>query len=394
MFDVIVVGARCAGASTALLLSRAGQRVLLVDRASFPSDTLSTHYLHQPAVHRLDRWGVLPALVATGAPPLDRALWTIEDVELVGCADYRGQRAAFGPRRSVLDTLLVEAAVDAGAEFREKSAVTDLLWEDGRVCGVVGRTGTRAWSERARLVVGADGVNSKVAAVVGASPYDDKPSMNCIFYTYWDGMSAEYEVYLRDRHAIGVVPTNGGLVMVGVEWPRTEFPRVRSDVESAYREALRRVAPDLAERVAGATRAERFAGTAELPNYFRPAGGPGWALAGDAGHRKDPVGAYGISDAFRDADLLASSVAPALAGEGSLDDAVTAFWRRRDADAAATYQFNLAAAELSPPEDLLDVLRAARENQADVDRFFGLIAGIVTAEEFFAALSGAGSATA
>ncbi|NUQ95013.1 MAG: NAD(P)/FAD-dependent oxidoreductase [Streptomyces sp.] len=386
MYDAIVVGARCAGATTAMLLARAGHSVLLLDRAAFPSDTMSTHYVHQPTIARLARWGLLDQLRATGCPPLEKAVWQLGDVHLEGCAPaVDGIRAAYGPRRFVLDTLLVEAAAKAGAEVREECNVTGLVRDaDGRVTGVRMTTseGTAA-TEHAKLVIGADGVRSTVAAHAEAAMYDEAPVLSCLYYSYWSGFTADYEVYVKDRQAIGVVPTNDDLVMVGIQWPREHFGDVKRDIEGFYLNAVRVAAPSLYERMMDGRREERFVGTGNIPNFFRQPHGPGWALVGDAGYHKDPVGAYGITDAIRHAEALASHVDDGLSGRVPLDTALASYGEQRDRDSYGMYQFNLEAARFDPAPELLDVLRVIKDDQKEVDRFFGLIAGILATDEFF-----------
>ena len=173
MHDVIVVGARVAGASTAMLLAREGLDVLVVDRAAFPSDTLSTHQVQLPGVARLARWGLLDRVVASGAPAASRVRFDTGPVVLEGAFPaFQGVDAVYSPRRTILDELLVEAAREAGAEVRERFAVDELVTEDGRVTGVRGRDAAGApVTERARLVVGADGKRSRVAGAVGAAAY-------------------------------------------------------------------------------------------------------------------------------------------------------------------------------------------------------------------------------
>ncbi|MBD0423401.1 NAD(P)/FAD-dependent oxidoreductase [Streptomyces sp. NPDC052309] len=385
MYDAIVVGARVAGATSAMLLARAGHRVLLLDRATFPSDTMSTHYVHQPAIARLARWGLLDRLAATGCPPLEVARWTLEDVSITGCAPpVDGIRAAYGPRRYVLDHLLVTAAVEAGAELRERANVTGLVRDGDRVAGVrVKGADGREITERATVVIGADGIDSLVAREAGARRYEEAPTLNCLYYTYWNGLKADYEVYVRGRRAIGVVPTHDDNVMIGIQWPRALFDSVRGDIEGSYLKVLEDTAPELAERVRASERAARFTGTGRLPNFFRQASGPGWALVGDSGFHKDPVGAFGISDALRHADLLAGLLAPALGGERPVDEALRDFAEQRDEDAMPEYFFNLQAAQLEPMPELLNVLRVIGDDQDETDRFFGLIAGSYTWDVFF-----------
>ena len=306
MYDAIVVGARCAGAPTAMLLARRGRRVLLLDRATFPRDTLSTHYIHQSGVARLARWGLLERLGATGCPPIRRYRFDVGPFALIGSPPpIDGVDVAYSPRRYVLDTLLAQAAAEAGAEVRHGTAVSELLTDGDRVTGVRG-TGLE---ERARVVIGADGRNSAVARAAGAELAEDRGTLTCAYYTYWTGVPMDgVELYPRPGRMIVASPTHDGRVVTIVLWPQSEFETVRAGVEDAFTQAVA-LAPGLAERLRGGTRAEPFRGTRLLPNHVRAASGPGWALAGDAACHKDPILALGISDAFRDADLLADAVA-------------------------------------------------------------------------------------
>ncbi|HEY0700409.1 MAG TPA: FAD-dependent oxidoreductase, partial [Micromonospora sp.] len=309
----------------------------------------------------------------------------LNDVSFVGCSPpVDGIRAAYGPRRYVMDTLLVEAATEAGAELWEGCSVTGVIEEDGRVVGVRGH-GDRYgdFTERARVVIGADGVNSAVAQAVGAKTYEEAPTMSCLYYTYWSGFTADYEIYVGGGHAVGVVPTNNDQVMVGLQWPRAEFDTVRRDIERNYLETLYATAPPLADRIRAGKRESRFVGTGRLPNFFREAHGAGWALVGDAGYHKDPVGAYGISDALAHAELLAGHLDGALRGERPVDDATAEYATERDQEAMTRYQFNLEAAKFDPLPELLDILRAVKDDQHEIDRFFGMIAGLMGPQDFF-----------
>ena len=218
MHDVIVVGARVAGASTALLLARRGLDVLVVDRASFPSETLSSHQVQVPGVARLARWGVLGALQAAGTPPTRRVRFDAGPVVLDAALPVvDGADALLSPRRSVLDTALVDAARAAGAEIRERCTLEEVLASDGRVTGVrVRERGGAPVTERARLVVGADGRHSAVAKAVGAAAYHVKPALSTAYYTYWSGVElGGGEIYSREcvHRLVGAWPTNDGLVM-------------------------------------------------------------------------------------------------------------------------------------------------------------------------------------
>ena len=386
MYDAIIVGARCAGASTAMLLARRGHRVLLVDRASFPSDTLSTHYIHQPGVARLQAWGLLDRVRASNCPPARTITFDVGPFALVGApppAD--GVAEGYAPRRKVLDAILVEAAVAAGAELRERFTVEGLVRDGDRVTGIRGRAaGGDSVAEGARIVVGADGRHSLVSRLVRAPAYDERPGLTCAYYSYFDGVPVEGpELYPRPGRMIIVGPTNDSQTLVFAFWPRAEFDRVRADVEGSFHAALDLV-PELSERVGAGERAERFAGTGELPFYFRRPYGQGWALVGDAGYHKDPITAEGITDAFRDAELLAGAVHRALLGEQGWSAALGEYEHARNESVRAIYGFTqqLAALEPPPPE-MQELFAALRGDQEQTDRFFGTIAGTVPVDEFF-----------
>jgi 2-polyprenyl-6-methoxyphenol hydroxylase-like FAD-dependent oxidoreductase len=381
MYDAIVVGARCAGSPTAMLLARRGHRVLLVDRATFPSDTLSTHYMHQTGVASLKRWGLLPQVEAAGAPAIQRYMLDTGSFALHGTPPpIDGVTAGYSLRRTALDSILVTAATEAGVELRQQYAIDGLVAEDGRVAGIR----SRERSERARIVIGADGLGSAVARAVGAPTYNDQGTLTCAYYTYWSGLPMDgVELYPRDGGMIVAAPTNDGQVVTVVLWPRARFHEVRADVEGHVMRALEQ-APGLLERVRGATRTDRFRGTGRLPNLFRRPHGEGWALVGDAGHHKDPILALGISDAFRDAELLADAVDRGLTGREPMAEALAAYEGRRNELSATGFQMTVDYARLQPPPFVRQLWAALRDKPADTDRLFGTIAGTVPAAEFFA----------
>jgi flavin-dependent dehydrogenase len=383
MYDAIVVGARCAGSPTAMLLARRGHRVLLADRAGFPSDTLSTHYIHQSGVACLERWGLLPRIVAAGAPAIRDYTLDVGPFALHGTPPpIGGVGDAYSLRRTILDQILVEAAAEAGAEVRERFPVDELLTDgDGRVTGVR----SRGVTEHARIVIGADGLGSRVAASVGAPVYDDQGTLTCAYYSYWSGVEMDgVELYPRPGAMIVAAPTNDDRVVITVLWPNARFKEIRADVERHFGEALE-LAPELAERVRSATRTDRFRGTRRLPNFYRRPHGDGWALVGDAGYHKDPILALGISDAFRDAELLAIAVHAGLSGRTPLPHALGEYERRRNELSAHGFRSTVEFARLQPPSPMMQqLLVALRDRPADRDRFFGTFAGTVRADEFFA----------
>jgi flavin-dependent dehydrogenase len=386
MYDAIIVGARCAGSPTAMLLARNGYKVLLLDKARFPSDTMSVHYIHQAGVSRLIRWGLLERVVATGCPALRSQRLDFGPFALQGSPPpIDGAAHGYAPRRYLLDKILVDAAVEAGAELRERFTVKDLVHEDGRVVGVTGSVaGGETVTERASVVIGADGLHSTVARVVNAPVYNDQPAQTCAYYAYWTGVPIEtVELYSRPERAIIAAPTNDGHTFVIIYWPRAMFHQVRSDIEGHYMQALNLV-PDLAGRVRNARRVERFVGTADLPNYYRKPFGSGWALVGDAGYHKDPITAEGITDAFRDAELLSDAIHTGFSGAMPLDEALAGYEDKRNAASMPIYQMTLGLASLQPPPpDQAALIGALVGNQEQTNRFIGTLAGTVPIPEFF-----------
>ncbi len=384
-YDVIVVGARCAGAPTAMLLARKGYRVLMVDRATFPSDTLSTHLIHAPGVAALRRWGLLDEVTATGCPPIETYSFDFGPFTIAGTPrPSHGSSTAYSPRRTVLDKILVDAAAAAGAEVRERFTVEDVVIEDGAVVGIRGHDhGGETVFERGRVVIGADGRNSHVAKAVGPEQYNEKPMLQWSYYSYWSGLPVDgMEVVIRPDRGWGAMPTNDGLTLLVVGWPYAESQAYKADVEANYLKTLD-LAPDVAERVRAATREERFSGGA-VPNFFRKPFGPGWALVGDAGYTKDPITAQGISDAFRDAELCSTALDETLTGARAFDDAMSDYHQARDAHVLPVYDFTTQLATLEPPPvELQQLLGAVHGNRDAMDDFVSLTAGTVSPVEFF-----------
>jgi flavin-dependent dehydrogenase len=386
MYDVIVIGARCAGSPLAMQFARKGWSVLLVDKNTFPSDTMSTHFIHPTGIARLKRWGLLDAVIASDCPRVDRWNFDMGHVTFAGTpTPIEGVNYSYCPRRTVLDEILVRAAERAGAEVREGFTVREIVTEGGRVTGIRGDSrGGGSVTEHARIVIGADGRRSMLAAAVNAPVYEERPVACCAYYTYWDGVRMDdVDVVLREGRAIFAFPTNDGQICTILEWPRGEFDAVRADVERSVLESFE-LSPPLAAKMRRARRARHFVGTADMPNYFRKPCGPGWALAGDAGHHRDPCGAWGISDAFRDAEYLAEAVDAGLSGRLPLEGALADYERRRDREALPTYRENYAMAGLeAPPPEVRALHAALAADPAAADRFTGAVLGTVPIEEFF-----------
>lgn len=297
-----------------------------------------------------------------------------------------GAPVAYAPRRHLLDQILLTGAADAGAEVREQFSVEELVFEGDRVTGIRGRGPAGATvTEKARIVVGADGMRSLVARAVQAPAYHARPGQTCAYYTYWDGVPLEgAELYLRDGRTIITSPTNDGRAIVIVFWRREAFRAVRGNVERSFHDALE-LAPSLAERLRAGERADRFFGTGDLPFFFRKPYGHGWALVGDAAYHKDPITAEGITDAFRDAELLTEAIDAGLSGRRPLEEALAAYEHERNDVSLPIYELTYQFASLAPPPPEMQALFGAlRADQHQTNRFFGTIGGTVPVAEFFA----------
>jgi 2-polyprenyl-6-methoxyphenol hydroxylase-like FAD-dependent oxidoreductase len=385
-YDAIVVGARCAGSPTAMLLARKGYRVLVVDRATFPSDTISTHVLHPMGVSALSRWGLADRLIATGCPPIRTYSYDFGPFKIAGSPGTAQSPAAYCPRRIVLDKLLVAAAAESGAEIREAFTVDAIVIENGRVVGIKGHgKGGAEVTERARIVIGADGRQSIVADAVKPERYNERPQLLAAYYTYWSDLPIDgrFDTYIRPHRGFAAAPTHDGLTLTVGGWPYAEFDANKKDVEGNFLKMFDAI-PEFAEQVRRAKRAAPFAGAA-VPNYFRKPYGPGWALVGDAAYNKDPITAQGITDAFRDAEHLATAVDQVFTNTRTFDDVMSENQRSRDAHVTAMYEFTCQLAMMEPPpRELQHVLAAIQGNQQAMDGFAQMNAGTISPAQFFA----------
>ena len=351
-YDAIIVGARCAGSPTAMLLARQGYRVLLVDRATFPSDTMSTHIVHHPGVAQLRRWGLADRLVATGCPAIDTYRFDFGPFAIAGTPrPANGASQAYAPRRTVLDALLVEAAAQAGAELRTGCSVEGLARRGRHRRRDPGPHQGRHAARRAR-----PRRHRRRRRALAASPgrcapreYRDIPARQAMYYSYWSGMptGGEFQAYLRPTRALVAIPTHDDLTCVVVGWPIDEFDSNRHDVEGNYLKAFD-AAPAFAERMRHATRVERLVGTT-MAGFYRTPYGPGWALVGDAGYHKDACTAQGITDAFHHAELLADALDAAFTGRQSYDEALACYRRTRDETTGPMYELTADFARSTHP---------------------------------------------
>jgi flavin-dependent dehydrogenase len=335
--DVVIVGARAAGAATAMLLARLGHDVMVVDQASFPSDTVSTHAIARSGVVQLQRWGLLDAVLDSGAPAVRQVTFHVGGESVSRAIKHKaGVDLVVAPRRYVLDTILAAAAQRAGADVRPGVTVTGVQRDSrGRVTGICGHDRAGAPIDlRGRYVIGADGLRSQVARSAGAAISQGRPAGGAAQYAYYaGGRWAGMELSVAERSFAGVFPTHHGQACIWVCTPSADAKAARRRAgsrEEAFGELLERSAPQLAERLRHARRTSPVQGMLRQPNQVRQAFGPGWALVGDAGYHRDAITAHGISDAFRDAEFLAVALDQALGGEAEESTALARYQQQHD----------------------------------------------------------------
>jgi flavin-dependent dehydrogenase len=374
-YDAIVVGARAAGAATAMLLARQGQRVLVVDRGRYGADTLSTHGLMRAGVLQLHRWGLIDRVIDAGTPPIRRTTFTYGTHQVViTIKPSFGVDALYAPRRTVLDPILVDAAAEAGAELRYGVTVTDVSRDDrGRVTGILGHDEDgRPLAFDAGIVIGADGVRSTIARRVGAPIERAGTGATAVVYGYWSDLDADgYEWIYRPGSMAGIIPTNDGQACV---FAGSTPNRLGAGGIDALRGILAEASPEVSARVAAATAPQgvrRFAG---LPGFLRRPWGPGWALVGDAGYWKDPISVHGLTDALRDAELLARAIVSSEPDGPDRSEALAEYQATRD--------------RLSRPLfDVVDVIAAQRWTEGEISDLLIQLSSAMAAEvEALAAL--------
>ena len=387
MHDAIIVGARCAGSPLARLLALTGAKVRLVDRATFPSELPHGHFIHRQGPRRLQAWNLLDR-VAESCPPITEQLIDLGDFPLVARdLAVDGVAWGYGPRRARLDKVLVDAAVEAGAELRPGFNVDEFVSDGDRLTGIRGRSPNgKAVEETATITVGADGRNSRLATAAGAKAYDVTPSLLCYYFSYWSGVeSYPFELYQRtnERRVIFSFKTSDDLFSVFVGCPTDELSAIRRDVEGHFMRSLD-LAPEFAARVRAGRREERFYGASDLPNFYRKPYGEGWALVGDAGCHKDPYMALGISDALRDVELLGTAIVDGLGGRRPVQEALADYERQRNAASAAEFKQNLSAARFEPlSPDALRIRQAVRSDPTQATRLAMARFGMIDPQEFF-----------
>jgi flavin-dependent dehydrogenase len=360
--DVVVVGARAAGAATALLLARLGHDVVLLDRAVFPADTISTHQLARTGVVQLHRWGLLQAVLDSGAPAIRQVTFNAAGESTTrGVKDKAGVDLLVAPRRYALDTIVAEAAASAGASLRLGATVTGVHLDDGgRATGVLGHDGTgEPFELDARFVVGADGLRSRVARSVGAETLEDRGDDGAVQYAYYAGLPWHgIELVIADGALTGVFPTHDDEACVWICSPSAAAHDARRRAptrENAFATLLDRTAPELAERLRAGRRTSAVTGMLRTPNIVRRAHGPGWALVGDAGYHRDAVTGHGLSDAYRDAELLAVALHQVLRDQADEDTALTGYQAQRDRALRDLFDLTCALAGYPPVPEFVDL---------------------------------------
>jgi flavin-dependent dehydrogenase len=371
-YDVIVVGGRAAGAATAMLLARSGLRVVVLERAAANTDTVSTHALMRGGVLQLTRWGLLDRVIAAGTPAVRTTVYRYGgERRMIAIKPAHGVDALYAPRRTVLDPLLADAAAEAGADIRFGVRVSGLVWERGRVVGVR-LAGGRLRELRARIVIGADGIRSIVARQASAAITHQARSCSAITYGYWSDLPVQgYEWVFEQEACTGAIPTNDGRVCV---FACASPARIRRGGADVIHSVVARADGDLADRLARADGPVLTRTWAGVPGYLRAASGPGWALVGDAGYFRDPIVAHGMTDALRDAELLARAVVAGIASEDALADALAGYERTRDRLSVPLLEIaDRLAAQRWGVAELDDLLRGiSSATSAEVDLLAGL----------------------
>lgn len=373
VYDVVVVGGRVAGASTAMLLARGGARVALLDRGDYGSDTLSTHALMRGAVLQLSRWGLLDRIVEAGTPAVRHTVFHYADAPSVPVeiSVRHGFATLYAPRRTLLDRVLVDAAAEAGVDVHHRTKVTGMERSGGRVTGVrAQRADGTSLSLSAALTIGADGLRSRVAQQVGALERRRWRHGTASLYRHITNLPTDgYEWVYGPASTAGLIPTNGGQTCVFVTIAPSTLHALRPrGVEAAFDALLHRAAPILVDRIAAASaEATPIRGWGGHPGFVRRASGPGWALVGDAAYFKDPLTAHGITDALRDAELLAAAVLTAV--DGGEREALASYEATRDrlSHSLADVTDRLAALDwnTSTVQPLLKELAASMTDEVD-----------------------------
>ena len=354
-YDVIIVGARVAGSTLAALLGGQGHRVLLLEKAYFPSDTLSTHFFRAPALRVFERLGVLEE-VKSAAPPLT-VLWNYIDGHVLSDpveAPEEHLRYFLCERRITLDWILVQRVNrEPTVELRQGAQVKELIRVDGRVAGVRWGEADGTYEACARVVVGADGLYSTLAKFLEPAYESQFPVRRCMYYTYFEGIEPLDEASFAEHHFVGdsltyVFPTDANLTLVAISLPIGEFPLYKKEPLRRLRAHLDSL-PLLAPRLRQAEVAAQVKGAGNIPCYQRLPYGPGWVLVGDSQQVMDPWSGMGIDHATTHASLLSDALHRFLRDAAAWDTSMREYhtqvrrWSEKTYRRTSTY-----AADLRP----------------------------------------------
>jgi menaquinone-9 beta-reductase len=384
-YDVIVIGGSVSGAPTAMLLARQGHSVLLVEKAVFPRDRNSTHFIWPRGMSYLNRWGMADQMMEA-APSFRNMEVNIEGISLVGAVSLPALKQRFknlhgddkgvidvycGPRRYFLDKQLLDAARQAGVDVREGACYNGPQIEDGRVVGILASTAQgENLDARAKIVIGADGRFSRFADDVSAATVDFRELSTFAYYGYFSGINKpELAIHKRGRYGTAIFPTMNKTHMVLVYGPTAMWDEFRKDALRNFLDIYRFCASDVAALIEKGQRTEAFKACGKMEAFQRQCHGPGWALVGDASSFKDQVTAMGITHSFRDAELISTHIHRALSGEMDLDSALTRYAQVRKADYASYFDFVCKVAEMNNyTADELRYFHAIRNNQPMIDQ--------------------------
>jgi 2-polyprenyl-6-methoxyphenol hydroxylase-like FAD-dependent oxidoreductase len=341
-YEVIIVGGRVAGSILAILLGRHGHRTLLLERAHFPSDTLSTHFFRWPALQAFQHAGVFDQVQAT-APHLTQMFNDVDGQVFSEPVEGRdGLDYFLCVRRITLDAILArKVQSESSVDFRQGARMTDLLREDGRVVGARWTEENGGGQATARVVVGADGFYSQVAKLVEPKEEQFEPVCRAMYYSYFRGLQAQpgpaAEHHYRGNHLVYVFPTDDDLTLIAASVPIPEFDSFRADPEGQLLTTLESL-PTLAPRLKTAERAAPVKGAGNIPCYQRVPYGEGWALVGDSGQVMDPWSGQGIDHAGTHAVILADSLHRWLAEQTSWEQAMSEYHTARNTWSHKTFE--------------------------------------------------------
>ncbi len=400
-YDVIIVGARCAGATTAAHLAKKGISVLLVDKASFPQDTLSTHFVWPRGASYLNRLGILDRILHH-TPSSKEIEITVEGITVKGKVpiellekrfeELHGNtenitQLSFSARRYILDKILIDHAIESGAKCKEEFSVKELMMEGDRVIGIRGQEkGGELYTYYAKVVIGADGTNSLIAKLTNTKKEELRDNCTFAAYSYFSGFDFKKPIIQkRGRMSIGIVPTNNGENMTMIYGPKDWYDGFRTgNKNDNFIKAIKYVNPEIGAIVEQSTSNSNIIGTNKMASFIRNASGEGYALVGDAASFKDQCTASGMTHAFRDAELIADAIAEGISSNGNLDASLKKYARRRHLDTWRYQEFVSKTAEMNPASAYeLQIFEALSKNSEQADRFIAMYGDTLPVRDFY-----------